>query len=44
MPKRACLLYHIGKCSGVCEGLISEAEYREDAGQAAALLANQAKS
>jgi excinuclease ABC subunit C len=40
LPKRACLLYHIGKCSGVCEGMISEEAYRETANQAADLLAN----
>jgi excinuclease ABC subunit C len=40
MPKRACLLYHIGRCSGVCEGKISEEEYRERAHQAAELLGN----
>ncbi|MDF2963612.1 MAG: excinuclease subunit [Paenibacillus sp.] len=40
MPKQVCLLYHISKCSGVCEGLISEAEYRDRARQAAELLAN----
>lgn len=41
MPKKACLLYHIGKCSGVCEGKISEADYLEQARQAAELLSNQ---
>jgi excinuclease ABC subunit C len=40
LPKRACLLYHIGKCSGVCEGMISEDAYRETANQAAELLCN----
>jgi excinuclease ABC subunit C len=40
MPKRVCLLYHIGKCSGVCEGMISEEAYRETACQAADLLVN----
>ncbi|UVI31132.1 GIY-YIG nuclease family protein [Paenibacillus spongiae] len=38
MPKKVCLLYHLGRCSGVCEGLISEEDYRETARQAAALL------
>ncbi|MBB6669639.1 GIY-YIG nuclease family protein [Cohnella nanjingensis] len=38
LPKRACLLYHIGKCSGVCEGYISKEDYLESARQAAKLL------
>ncbi|MCQ6562711.1 GIY-YIG nuclease family protein [Paenibacillus mendelii] len=38
MPKKVCLLYHLKRCSGICEGLISEEEYRETARQAAALL------
>ncbi|MCC3375479.1 GIY-YIG nuclease family protein [Cohnella sp. REN36] len=38
LPKRACLLYHLGKCSGVCAGYISEEDYRESARQAAELL------
>jgi excinuclease ABC subunit C len=29
LPKRACLRYHFGACSGPCIGKISEAEYRE---------------
>jgi len=40
LPRRACLLYHIGRCSGVCEGYISEEGYQESARQAAELLAN----
>ncbi|WP_243767483.1 GIY-YIG nuclease family protein [Paenibacillus agricola] len=43
LPKRACLLYHIGKCSGVCEGMISEEAYRETANQAAELLVNNSE-
>ncbi|PZE19799.1 GIY-YIG nuclease family protein [Paenibacillus xerothermodurans] len=43
MPKQACLLYHINKCSGVCEGKISEEEYRERAQQAASLLENSGR-
>ena len=39
MPKQVCLLYHIGRCSGICEGKISEAEYSERVRQAAELLA-----
>jgi len=40
LPKRACLEYHLGKCSGVCAGHISHDEYRETARAAARLLAN----
>ncbi|TYP68385.1 GIY-YIG nuclease family protein [Paenibacillus methanolicus] len=41
LPKKACLLYHLKRCSGVCEGLIAEEDYRASAKEAAALLANQ---
>lgn len=41
LPKRACLLYHIHKCSGVCEGHVSQTEYRETARQAAQLLSSK---
>ncbi|ANE47669.1 excinuclease ABC subunit C [Paenibacillus swuensis] len=41
LPKRACLLYHIGKCSGVCEGWISEADYQETARQASEMLSHR---
>ncbi|MEK8132497.1 GIY-YIG nuclease family protein [Paenibacillus filicis] len=44
LPKKVCLLYHIGKCSGVCEGQITEEEYRERAEQAAGLLAHQGEA
>lgn len=44
MPKRACLLYHFGKCSGVCEGNISEEEYRDRARQAAEMLDHQGQA
>lgn len=40
MPRHVCLLYHIGKCSGVCEGKITEEDYLDKARQAAELLAN----
>lgn len=40
LPKRACLQYHIHKCSGVCEGMISEADYLRDVREASALLAD----
>ncbi|WP_052702955.1 GIY-YIG nuclease family protein [Paenibacillus beijingensis] len=40
MPKRVCLLYHIKRCSGICEGLISEDDYLDSVRQAAELLAS----
>ncbi|MEK0316428.1 GIY-YIG nuclease family protein [Cohnella sp. 56] len=40
LPKRACLEYHLGKCSGVCAGHISHEEYRETARAAARLLSS----
>lgn len=44
MPKRVCLQYHIGKCSGVCEGLVSESDYLDHVRQASELLSNQGES
>ncbi|MBB3112054.1 excinuclease ABC subunit C [Paenibacillus phyllosphaerae] len=41
MPKKVCLLYHLKRCSGVCEGMISEEDYRSSAREAASLLRNQ---
>ncbi|MFB9327526.1 GIY-YIG nuclease family protein [Paenibacillus aurantiacus] len=41
MPKKVCLLYHLKRCSGICEGMIAEEDYRASAQEAAALLANQ---
>ncbi|OXM13512.1 GIY-YIG nuclease family protein [Paenibacillus herberti] len=38
LPKRACLLYHIGKCSGICEGHHSEEDYAKDVRQVSELL------
>ncbi|PZD94550.1 nucleotide excision repair endonuclease [Paenibacillus sambharensis] len=38
MPKRVCLLYHIGRCSGICEGMISKEAYQEAVRSAASLL------
>ncbi|CDN42593.1 GIY-YIG nuclease family protein [Paenibacillus sp. P22] len=43
LPKRACLLYHIGKCSGICEGHISEEEYGEKVKQVSELLFSGSK-
>ncbi|MGO4541741.1 GIY-YIG nuclease family protein [Paenibacillus sp. 2TAB19] len=44
MPKRVCLQYHIGKCSGVCEGLISESDYLDNVRRASELLMNKGES
>ncbi|MCZ8514014.1 GIY-YIG nuclease family protein [Paenibacillus filicis] len=41
MPKKVCLLYHLGRCSGICEGMIPEPDYRRTAEEAADLLANR---
>ena len=35
---KVCLNYHIGRCSGPCEGLVSEAEYRETVEQVVAFI------
>ncbi|MEO3946786.1 GIY-YIG nuclease family protein [Gorillibacterium sp. CAU 1737] len=41
MPKRVCLYYHLGKCSGICEGMISEEDYQGRIAEAERLLANK---
>ncbi|WP_040952848.1 GIY-YIG nuclease family protein [Gorillibacterium massiliense] len=41
LPRRVCLYYHLGKCSGVCEGMISKEEYLADVARASALLSNR---
>ena len=38
LPKRACLRYHMGSCSGPCIKAISEEEYRVQVDRASALL------
>ncbi|NPV62582.1 MAG: excinuclease ABC subunit C [Methanotrichaceae archaeon] len=38
LPKRACLRYHMGACSGPCIGQISEADYRERVKRAESVL------
>ena len=38
LPKRACLRYHLGACSGPCIGKITEAEYLEKVRRAEAAL------
>lgn len=43
MPKRACLRYHIGACSGPCIGVISEEDYKEKIRRAASVLKGNIK-
>lgn len=38
LPKRACLRYHLGACSGPCIGKITESEYREKVRKAESAL------
>lgn len=38
LPRRACLLYHIGLCGAPCIGKISEADYGKNIGMAKMLL------
>ena len=38
MPKRACLRYHIGACSGPCIGAVSAEEYGEKVKRATSVL------
>lgn len=38
LPKRACLRYHLGHCSGPCLGRISPEDYREQVDRAASAL------
>ena len=42
LPKRACLRYHMGSCSGPCVGAISEEDYRIQVDHAASLLKGNA--
>jgi excinuclease ABC subunit C len=42
MPKKVCLYYHLGQCSGPCEGKISQVAYREDVERARLLLRGNA--
>lgn len=43
LPKRACLLYHIGRCGGICEGHMSREEYIEQVRQVSELLFDGSK-
>jgi excinuclease ABC subunit C len=38
MPRRACLSFHLGKCSGICEGEITADEYAASVNRAIAFL------
>jgi len=38
MPRRVCLYYHIGQCSGPCEGKISRDDYLRDVSRARLFL------
>lgn len=38
MPKKVCLQYHIGRCSGPCQGFITEADYLANIKNAERLL------
>ena len=41
LPKRACLRYHLGHCSGPCLGKISPEDYREQVEKAASALSGR---
>jgi excinuclease ABC subunit C len=43
LPKRACLRYHLGHCTGPCIGKIGEAEYQERVSRAASALGGKTK-
>ena len=38
LPKRVCLRYHLGTCSGICEKFISSEDYQQAVDQAVAFL------
>jgi len=41
MPRRVCLRYHLGKCSGICELGVSVAQYADIIARAVAFLSSQ---
>ncbi|MEK6874523.1 MAG: excinuclease ABC subunit UvrC [Nanoarchaeota archaeon] len=43
IPKKVCLNYHIGRCSGPCEGFITKQEYDANLSGARALLRGDTK-
>ncbi len=40
-PRRPCLSYHIGRCSGPCAGIVTEGEYAQSIEQAVLLLSGK---
>jgi excinuclease ABC subunit C len=42
MPKKVCLYYHLGQCSGPCEGKIAKEDYLVDVGRARRFLRGEA--
>ncbi len=44
LPKKVCLQYHIDKCSGPCENLISEERYKVNVKNAERLLKGETKA
>jgi len=43
LPKRACLRYHMGSCSGPCIGAIGPEEYEKDVRKAESILRGRSK-
>jgi excinuclease ABC subunit C len=43
LPRRACLRYHLGHCSGPCTGKISQADYQARVKRAALALAGKSR-
>jgi len=43
MPKKVCLQYHIGRCSGPCQGFINEADYLANIKNAERLLKGETR-
>ena len=41
LPSRACLRYHIHKCSGICEQQVTAAQYSDDVKQAMTFLSSR---
>lgn len=43
LPKKVCLKYHLGLCPGVCEGKMSESEYKQGLGKVRSFLQGHVK-